>query len=124
MRIQLTKMRNHRALHRGLGTGTVGESGNCGYPNEPADGENSMLGESNGYADLGEFIHPNGRGDGGMGIGGCDSEAIAADEGGGGGGGMVPCGGGGGGGSCCCEGKLFQRGETRGARGENPENCF
>lgn len=60
-------MKTHRPLHLGLGTGTVGDNGNCGYPNGPADGENSKLGESKGYADLGEFMHPNGRGEEGIG---------------------------------------------------------
>ena len=122
---------SQRALHLGLGNGTVGERGSCGNPNWPDEGEKSRLGESKGYGDLGEFKHPNGRGE--VGIRNCDCdcdcEAIVA----GGGGGSIPwwwcgCGCGGGGNwcwSCGCGGvTVFQRGENRGAKGENPENCL
>jgi len=75
-----------------------------------------MLGESNPYGDLGELEHPN---SGGAGID-VGTVCETAEEGGGG------CGGGK---LLCCDGGAFsccwyQRGETKGANGDNPENSF
>lgn len=103
-------------LYLGLGSGTV--VGDTGNPNWPDVGDSSMLGESNPYGDLGEFKHPNGGG-ARIDVGAvCETVPVAA-EGGGGCGGRLFCGGGAF--SCCC---WYQRGETKGANGDKPENSF
>lgn len=73
-----------------------------------------MLGESKGYGDLGDGMHPNGIGDVGI-IGNCE-ENIEDDDGGG-------IGRGRGGGICCCGGgaELFHRGEIN---SECRESCL
>lgn len=100
------------SFHLGLGTGSLGERGNCGNPNWPAEGEKSKLGESIGYGDLGDGKHPKGRGDDG--IPNCDKFDVIVEENGGG---IPPWGGAGGAG-------LVKRGDSNGAKCENPDKRF
>ena len=85
----------------GLVSGSV-----VGNPSWPDTGDKSKLGESNPYGDFGEFRHPNGSG-------------AAYNGGGGHGGELLFCGGRAF--SCCC---WYQRGDTKGAKGDEPHNSL